>query len=138
MQTYTKWIDVRVCLALAAGALLFTWTVGCPPPMHPDNFGEGGGGVGDDDDFTGDDDDFTGDDDDDYNNVTACEDLADALSACGGFDFETDIGACAQYGEYACDLTPAFDCFENNLECLEGYPDFSAWFAAGCYDLLAC
>ena len=132
MQTYLKRIDVRVCLALAAGALLLAWTIGCPPPRHPDNFGEGGGGIGDDDDATGDDDDIG--DDDDYDNFVTCMEWLDSME-CNGFDFGEFID-CNTFAEWPCDLTDYFDCLADETVCEGDFPDVSGW--ANCEDLAIC
>ncbi len=138
MQTYTKWIDVRVWLALAAGALLLAWTIGCPPPIHPDDFGDDDDATSDDDDATGDDDDATGDDDDatgddddatgdddDFNNVAACMDWLEAMF-CGDTDF-SDFVDCNDFAELPCDLADYFDCLEEETICQGGHADVSGW-----------
>ena len=142
MQTYTNWIDVRVCLALAAGALLLAWTIGCPPPIHPNNFG----GVGDDDDngddddaspdddATGDDDDIEDDDDDDFNNFAACMDWLDDME-CGDTDF-SDFVDCNTFAEWPCDLTDYFACLAEETICQGGHADLTGW--VNCEDLTLC
>jgi hypothetical protein len=121
-------LDVRAVLALVAGVLLITWSIGCPPPIHPNDYGEGGGGIGDDD--AGDDDD-TG-----FDNVQACEAWLASLD-CGDINFEGLVD-CSIYAEFDCDVADYFDCLVETGECDEdlGIYDSSGWVE--CTDLAQC
>lgn len=78
-----------------------------------------------------------GDDEESFDNKKSCEDWVASFD-CGDYDFTAGNEAyCDSYDGIACDLSDLFDCWSDNITCVDGVFGMTAEYAS-CANLATC